>query len=74
MVRSELVFVWSNQNWSLYGPIRIYVFIHFEGLEILKEKGEVNFVVDVVNRRRNTSPVMNNLQAIFAAFTWIQDM
>ena len=45
-----------------------------KGLEILKEKGEIGFVVDVVNKRRNTSPMLNNLQAIFAAFTWIQDM
>ena len=52
-----------NQNFNL-----------FEGLEILKEKGEISFVVDVVNKRRNTGPMMNNLQAIFAAFTWIQDM
>ena len=45
-----------------------------KGLEILKEKGEIGFVVDIVNKRRNTSPMLNNLQAIFAAFTWIQDM
>ena len=45
-----------------------------KGLEILKEKGEIGFVVDIVSKRRNTSPMLNNLQAIFAAFTWIQDM
>lgn len=64
--QSELVLILANQNHRF--------FIHFLGLEILKEKGEIGFVVDLVNKRRNTSPMMNNLQAIFAAFTWIQDM
>jgi len=64
--QSELVLILANQNHRF--------FIHLLGLEILKEKGEIGFVVDLVNKRRNTSPMMNNLQAIFAAFTWIQDM